>query len=58
MQPGPGAVIPKVCAYCNEPFCFTRDRIQALPVGDRFVCNEFCAQALREEVQLATRRAS
>jgi hypothetical protein len=49
---------PKRCAYCREPFCFSDNQVQALPVGDQFVCNEFCAQALREEAHLAIKRAS
>jgi hypothetical protein len=46
----PVGSFPKRCAYCHEPFCFTDNQVQALPVGDQFVCNEFCAQALREEI--------
>jgi hypothetical protein len=58
MQSASGAATPKRCAYCQEPFCFSNGRPRALPAGDQFVCNEFCAQALREEAQLASRRAS
>ncbi len=58
MQSGTGATPPRRCAYCNEPFCFTGSQIRALPVGNQFVCNEFCAQALREEAHLAVPRAS
>jgi hypothetical protein len=55
MQPG---TPPRRCAYCHEPFCFTGSGIQALPVGDQFVCSEFCAQALREETHLTVKHAS
>jgi hypothetical protein len=46
----------KRCAYCNEPFRITEDGIEALRAGDQLVCNEFCAQAVREEAHL--KRAS
>jgi hypothetical protein len=49
---------PKRCAYCEEPFYFVNGRMQALPAGDKLVCNEFCAQALREEAHLAARQAT
>jgi hypothetical protein len=58
MQARPAGSFPKRCAYCHEPFCFSDNQVQALPVGDQFVCNEFCAQALREEAHLAIKRAS
>jgi hypothetical protein len=58
MQSSPVGTFPKRCAYCHEPFCFSDNEVQALPVGNQFVCNEFCAQALREEAHLALRRAS
>ena len=58
MQSRPTGSFPKRCAYCHEPFCFSDNQVQALPVGDQFVCNEFCAQALREEAHLAIKRAS
>jgi hypothetical protein len=58
MQARPTGSFPKRCAYCHEPFCFSDNQVQALPVGDQFVCNEFCAQALREEAHLAIKRAS
>ena len=58
MQSRPVGSFPKRCAYCNEPFYFTDNQVEALPVGDQFVCNEFCAQALREEAHHAVKRAS
>ena len=58
MQARPAGSFPKRCAYCKEPFCFSDNQVQALLVGDQFVCNEFCAQALREEAHLAIKRAS
>ena len=48
----------KRCAYCNEPFRITEQGIEALTAGDKLVCSEFCAQALREETQLLQKRAS
>jgi hypothetical protein len=58
MQSGPVGSFPKRCAYCQEPFCFSDSEVQALPVGNQLVCNEFCAQALREEAHLALKRVS
>jgi hypothetical protein len=52
-----GSTPPKRCAYCQEPFYFNAGRMQALPAGNQFVCNEFCAQALREEAHLASRQS-
>jgi hypothetical protein len=56
MQSGSTGTFPKRCAYCDEPFCFSDNQVDALPVGNKFVCNEFCAQALREEADLALRQ--
>jgi hypothetical protein len=42
----------------SRAILFTDNQVQALPVEDKFVCNEFCAQALREEAHLAVKRAS
>ena len=58
MQSASSAASQKRCAYCQEPFYFTDGRMQALPAGNQFVCNEFCAQALREEAHMAAKRAS
>jgi hypothetical protein len=38
----------KRCAYCNEPIRMTRQGALALRIGETFLCNEFCAQAIRE----------
>jgi hypothetical protein len=54
---GPNFVpLAKRCAYCDEPLRMTESHLEAHRAGDQFVCNEFCAQALREEAHL--RRAS
>jgi hypothetical protein len=53
-----GATSLRRCAYCQEPFCFAGNTMRALPVGSQFVCNEFCAQALREEAQVVVPRTS
>ncbi|HET7155532.1 MAG TPA: hypothetical protein VFI87_09220 [Hyphomicrobiaceae bacterium] len=58
MQLGPVGSIPKRCEYCREPFFFSDSQVQALPVGNQFVCSEFCAQALREETTFSIKRAS
>jgi hypothetical protein len=44
--------VAKRCAYCNEPFRITEQGVEAHAAGDQLVCNEFCAQALREETNL------
>ncbi len=45
----------KRCAYCNEPFRITEQGVEAHTAGDKLVCNEFCAQALREKAHLLER---
>jgi hypothetical protein len=35
-----------MCVYCGEPLPFTRKGVEALRVGDKFVCNEFCADGI------------
>ena len=53
------AIIPRStarrCAYCHEPLRFGEQGLDALPVGNEFVCGEFCAQAIREEAQMHKR---
>ena len=39
------------CAYCNEPIRMTKHGALALRIGDELLCNEFCAQAIREEAR-------
>lgn len=57
MQSQSSVAVAKRCAYCREPFFFIDGRLQALPAEDQLVCNEFCAQALREEAHLTARQA-
>ena len=52
----PVILVAKRCAYCSEPFRITEAGVEAYPAGKHFVCNEFCAQAIREEAPL--KRAS
>jgi hypothetical protein len=47
--------LAKRCAYCNEPFRITEQGVEALSADDKLVCNEFCAQAVREEAHLLKR---
>ena len=58
MQSASSGAMPKRCAYCREPFYFDSGRMRALHAGDQLVCNEFCAQALREEAHLAAKQPS
>lgn len=34
------------CVYCGEPLPFNTKGIRAWRVGDKFVCNEFCADGI------------
>jgi hypothetical protein len=52
MQVSSLVAVAKRCAYCNEPFRLSSRRLEVYPVDSQFVCSEFCAQALREEVQV------
>ena len=42
------------CAYCGEPLPFTSNGINAWRVGDRFVCNEFCADGISADNEPAS----
>ena len=35
-----------LCAYCGEPLKITEHGIEAWRVGDKFVCNEYCADGI------------
>jgi hypothetical protein len=37
------------CAYCSAPLTFNAAGVVAWRVGNRFVCNEFCADGLPDE---------
>ncbi len=34
------------CVYCGEPLPFSQRGVEAWRVGDKFVCNEFCADGI------------
>jgi hypothetical protein len=41
---------PMSCAFCGNPFPIKEQRIEAVRVGDEFVCNdEACIDGIREE---------
>jgi hypothetical protein len=42
----PGDPTDCMCVYCGEPLPFTENGIKAWRVGDKFVCNEFCADGI------------
>jgi hypothetical protein len=42
------------CIYCGEPLPFTTKGVQARQVGDKFVCNEFCADAIASRKKSGT----
>ena len=35
-----------LCIYCGEPLAFGERGVEAWRVGDKFVCNEFCADGI------------
>jgi hypothetical protein len=37
------------CAYCGAPLTFNAAGVVAWRIGNRFVCNEFCAEGVPEE---------
>jgi hypothetical protein len=37
------------CDYCGEPLAFNAAGVLAWRVGDRFVCNEFCAEGVSND---------
>lgn len=47
---------PGRCAFCGEPFPFVGGRAQAWRVGDRYACNEFCADGV-EDASLSRRQS-
>jgi hypothetical protein len=34
------------CAHCGEPLRHVAGRVSSWRVGDRYACNEFCAEAV------------
>jgi hypothetical protein len=38
------------CAYCSAPLTFNAAGVVAWRVGNRFVCNEFCADGIPDEL--------
>ena len=57
MQSGTRGAPLGVAPIAMSRFCFAGNQIKALPVDNQFVCNEFCAQALREEAEFTVPRA-
>jgi hypothetical protein len=45
------------CAYCSAPLAFNVAGVVAWRVGNRFVCNEFCADGLPDELLSADARS-
>jgi hypothetical protein len=41
--------ISPVCAYCGEPLVCNGFGVEAWHIGNQFVCNEFCADAIPDE---------
>ena len=52
MQAPSAVLVAKRCAYCNEPFRITEQGVEACRIGDHYVCNEYCAQAISEEASM------
>jgi hypothetical protein len=38
------------CAYCRAPLTFNSAGVVAWRVGNRFACNEFCAEGVSDEI--------
>jgi hypothetical protein len=38
------------CAYCRAPLTFNSAGVVAWRVGNRFVCNEFCADGVPDQL--------
>jgi hypothetical protein len=51
--PAANVMAGKRCAFCNEPFRITEHGVEAYQAHDGFFCNDFCAQAISEQAQLA-----
>ena len=54
----PLAAASYVCGHCGEPLKLNPRGIQGRRVGDKFVCNEFCAGGIAATTQEASSRAS
>jgi hypothetical protein len=39
------------CAHCGQPFPKVEGRVQQWRVGNRFACNEFCAEGVEGEAR-------
>jgi hypothetical protein len=37
------------CAHCGQPFPMVEGRVQQWRVGERFACNEFCAEGVESQ---------
>jgi hypothetical protein len=45
-----GDISPDLCAYCDSVLLRNIGGVEAWRVGSRFVCNEFCADGIPDEL--------
>jgi hypothetical protein len=50
MDPHFGGISPERCAYCGSVLPRNIEAVEAWRVGSRFVCNEFCADGIQDDV--------
>jgi hypothetical protein len=50
MSATPSEVSFEQCAYCGEPLVSIAVGVVAWRVGNRFVCNEFCADGVSNDL--------
>ena len=43
-------VLSRQCALCGEPLVFNAVGVVAWRIGSRFVCNEFCADGVSNDL--------
>jgi hypothetical protein len=49
-------IAPKRCEYCGEPLPFNTVGVKAWLAGERFFCNEFCADGVQEGARSSKQR--
>jgi hypothetical protein len=50
MNPHPGIIAQELCAYCGSLLPLNLSGVEAWRIGNRFVCNEFCADGIPIEM--------
>jgi hypothetical protein len=55
MKPRSFVIARELCAYCGSLLPRNTEGVEAWRVGNRFVCNEFCADGIPDEVAASDR---